>query len=340
MLRSFLPMLVAVAVACGGKSKPTTPPPPLPEPKTEEPKTAKTEEPKEPEAPPVPQGPVEVTLAAPKLEVKVINGGKGKKAPLKLTPKAGTTAMGELMLDFAGGQDGPPETGGKKDEVAPTVVLVGNVETKDVAADGLATWQMTVSGVDTRDKPGQKVSSADFKNELQTLIGATIGGSVSANGTASDVKLRIEKPDAKSAGALEFVRLSMMPMWPVLPTEPVAPGAKWTVTSTQKLADQLEIKKVVTYELVGKKGTTWTIKGSTKVTGEEQTVQGAKLGSIAGDGTTEVALTEGALVPAHKQSMATNFTITVTPPPEAPAGSQPVVIKFHVEQSNALTPKT
>jgi hypothetical protein len=333
-------MLVAVAVACGGKSKPTTPPPPLPEPKTEEPKTVKTEEPKEPEAPPVPQGPIEITLAAPKFDVKVVHAGKGKKAPLKLTPKAGTTVQSELMLDFAGGQDGPPETGGKKDEVAPTVVLVGDLEAKDVAADGLTTFQMTVSGVDAKDKPGAKVKADEFKNELQTLIGATIGGSVSANGTASDLKLRIEKPDAKSAGALEFVKLSMMPLWPVLPTEPVAPGAKWTVTSTQKLADQLEIKKVVTYELVGKKGTAWTIKGSTKVTGDEQTVQGAKLGAIAGAGTTEITLNDGALVPAHKQNMATNFTITVTPPPEAPAGSQPVVIKFHVEQSNALTPKT
>jgi hypothetical protein len=340
MLRSFLPILVAVAVACGGKSKPTTPPPPLPEPQAEAPKPAEPAAPKAPEAPPVPQGPIEVTLSAPKVDVKVISGGKGKKAPLKLTPKAGTSAVGELSLDFAGGQDGPPETGGKKDEVAPTVVLVGNLETKDVAADGLATFQMTVSGVETRDKPGQKVSSADFKSELQTLIGATIGGSVGANGAASDLKLRIEKPDAKSAGALEFVKLSMMPMWPVLPTEPVAPGAKWTVTSSQKIADQLEIKKVVTYELVGKKGAAWTIKGSTKITGEEQTVQGAKLGAIAGEGVAEVTLTDGALMPANKQNMATNFTITVTPPPEAPAGSQPVVIKFHVEQANTLTPKT
>jgi hypothetical protein len=339
MLRSFLPFLVAVAVACGGTSKSTTPPPPLPEPKTEEPKPV-AEAPKPPEAPPVPEGPVEVTLPAPKVEVKLVNAGKGKKVALKLTPKAGTKQSAELTLDFMGGQDGPPETGGKKDEVAPTVVLVTDVETQEVAADGLAKFQMTVSGVDARDKPGQKVPSAEFKTELGSLIGATIGGSVGSNGSASDLKLRIEKPDAKAAGALEFVKLSLMPMWPVLPTEPIGTGAKWTVTSTQKIADQLEIKKVVSYELVGKKGTAWTIKGTTKVTGDEQDVQGAKLGNIAGDGAAEVTVTDGALLTANKQNMATSFTITVSPPATAPAGSKEIVIKFHVDQSNGMIPKT
>jgi hypothetical protein len=340
MRRSLLPILLSVVVAaCGGKQKSTTPPPPLPEP-TPEAKPAKPDEPAQPPAPPVPQGPVEVMLPAPKVEVKLVSAGKGKKAALKLTPKAGAKEATELSLDFKGGQEGPPETGGKKDEVAPPVVIVADVETKDVAADGLANFQMTVSGVDTKDKAGQKVSSADFKGELGSLIGATIAGSVGANGSAGDLKLRIEKPDAKSAGALEFVKLSLLPMWPVLPAEPIAAGAKWTVTSKQKIADQLEVTKVVTYELVGKKGTAWTIKGTTKVSGEEQNVQGAKLGSITGTGTSEVTLTDGTLVAAVKQNVATEFTITVTPPPEAPAGSKPVVIKFNVEQANGLTPKT
>lgn len=316
--------------------------PPLPEPVAEaEPAkpTPAEEAPKEPAAPPAPKGPIEMKLPSPTVEVKLINAGKGKKAPLKLTPKAGAKQMTELALDFTGGQDGPPEVGGKKDEVAPTVLIAADVETQEVAADGKAKFQMTVSGVDTRDKQGQKVSSADFKTELGSLIGATFGGTVDASGRAADLTLRIEKPDAKSAGALDFLRLSLLPMWPVLPTEAVAPGAKWTVTSTQKLADQLEVKKVVNYELVSKKGTAWTIKGTTTITGDEQNIEGAKLGAITGNGTTEITLNEGTLVPTTKQNVATSFTITVTPPAEAPAGSQPVVIKFYVEQANALTPK-
>jgi len=339
MLRSILPILVAVATACGGSPKSTTPPPTLPpDHKTEEAANPVVEEPKKPEPPPVPQGPIEITLSAPTVEVKLVNGGKGKKTALKLTPKAGVKQSTELTLDFMGGQDGPPETGGKKEEVAPTVVLGADVETQDVAADGLAKFQFTVTSVDVRDKPGQKVGSAEFKSELGSLVGATIGGSVAANGSASDLKLRIEKPDAKSGGALEFVKLSMMPLWPVLPTEPVAPGAKWTVTTKQKIADQLDITKVVSYELVAKKGTAWTIKGSTKITGEEQNVQGAKLGAIGGDGVTEVTINDGALLAAYKQNMATSFTITVTPPAEAPPGSKEIVNKFPFSQAKALSP--
>lgn len=340
MRRSLFALLVAAA-ACGGKSKPADPPMPLPEPKVEEAKPAEPEQPKEPEAPPVPKGPIEVTLPAPTIEVKLVTAGKGKKAPLKLSSKVGSKQTTELSLDFTGGQDGPPETGGKKDEVAPTVVLMADAETQEVAADGATKFQFTVSGVDTKDKTGQKVSSAEFKSELGSLIGATIAGSVAANGAPSDLKLRIEKPDAKAAGALEFVKLSLLPMWPVLPTEAIAPGAKWTVTTKQKIADQLEVKKVISYELVSKKGAAYTIKGSTKITGDEQNVQGAKLGNIGGDGKHEITLNEGALLPTMKQNMATNFTITVEPPPqEGGAKPAPIVIKFHVEQANSVTPKT
>jgi hypothetical protein len=339
MRKTLLALLIAAA-ACGGKSKPTTPPPTLPEDKPPVETKKEPQEPAEPPEPPAPTGPIEVMLPAPDIEVKLVNAGKGKKAKLALAPKAGTKQTTELSLDFTGGQDGPPETGGKRDEVAPTVVLLADAETQSVDDKGATTFQFTVSGVDVKDKTGQKVSSAEFKSELTSLVGATIAGSVDANGKPSALKLRIEKPDAKSAGALEFIKLSMLPIWPVLPTEAVGAGAKWTVTTKQKIADQLEVKKVVTYELGAKKGTAWTIKGTTKVSGEEQNVQGAKLGNIDGNGSHEVTLTEGALLPAIKQSMATNFTITVEPPPQGADKPKPIVIKFHVEQSNALTPKT
>jgi hypothetical protein len=341
MRRSLLALVLAAA-ACGGKAKSTTPPPPLPEPKTAETtEPAKpAEEPKEPPAPPVPQGPIEITLDAPKVDVKLVSAGKGKKAPLKFAPKAGTKTATELALDFTGGQDGPPETGGKRDEVAPTVLLLADAEAKEVGTDGATKFQFTVSGVDVKDKAGQKVASDEFKGELGSLVGATINGSIGANGATSEMKFRIEKPDAKAEGALQFVKLSLMPLWPVLPTEPIAAGAKWTVTSTQKIADQLEVTKTVSYELVGKKGNAWTIKGTTKITGQEQDVQGAKLGNIGGDGTHEITLADGALVPSMKQNMATQFTITVTPPAESPAAKNgPIVIKFHVEQANTVTPK-
>lgn len=342
MRRSFLPILVAVAVsACGGSSKSNTPVAPLPpDPKVAEPTPPKTEDPPQPTEPPAPKGPLELTLPAVQTEVKLVSAGKGKKAPLKLTPKAGSKQPTEIALDFAGSQEAAPEHGGKQNDVAPTVVLLADVETQDVGTDGVSKFQLTVSGVDVRDKPGQKADSAKFKEELTSLVGATISGSVNANGSPGDLMMRVETPNLKTAGSLAFLRMVLMPMWPVLPKEPIAPGAKWTVTSSHKIADKLDVKQVVTYTLVGKKGSAWTIKGTTKVTGDKQTIEGAEFGSISGDGTHEITLTDGALVVAAKQTVATNFTATLTPPADAPAGSKPIDIKFTVSQGNALTPKS
>jgi len=127
----------------------------------------------------------------------------------------------------------------------------------------------------------------------------------------------------------------------VTPTQAVGPGAKWRVTSKQKLGGAVEVTKVVTYELVGKKGNDWTLKGTTKVTGDEQTVQGQKIGAIGGDGAHEVTVTDGNLIPAFKQSFVTNFSITITPQPAEAGGAvgAPVVVKFWINLTNGIAPK-
>src|SRR5262245_40042653 len=110
MRRSLIVFLVAAACG-GGSKKSTTPPPPLPEP-TAQAKPEPKEEPKEAEKPQVPAGPVEITLPAPKVTVKLVSPGKGKKIPLKHTSKAGDKQVIELTMDFAGKQTAPPELGG------------------------------------------------------------------------------------------------------------------------------------------------------------------------------------------------------------------------------------
>ena len=193
---------------------------------------------------------------------------------------------------------------------------------------------MTISGVDARDVPGAKTPGAEFKQELLSLTGATIAGAVNANGSTSDLTLRVEKPDQNTLGAMGLLKLSLMPMWPVLPTEAIAPGAKWTVTQTAKVADRLEVTQTTDYQLVSKKGKAWVIKGTTKVTGTEQDIEGAKFGGIGGTGSTEVTINEGALLHAAKQQVKTDFTATAEPAP-----NQKVSLVFHLEQANGITPK-
>jgi hypothetical protein len=332
-----------VAAGCGGGShKSTTPPPPLPETKAEAtpPPEAKAEE--KPAPPPAPTGPVEVTLAAPKSTVKLVNAGKGKKEVLKLTPKAGDKQPVEIAMDFAGKQIMPQELGGTQESIAPTVVLGGQLETKDVGADGTS-FQVTIDSVDAKEVTGSKTPAAEFKSHLASLNGMTIAGNVATNGSTGDLKLRVEKPDPSAKEALDLIHLSLLPMWPVLPTEPVAPGAKWTVTTMQKLADQVDVTQTTDYQLVSHKGNDWVVKGTTKITGADQELptQGAKMkvGKIVGSGTTDATISAGSLSPASKQTLETSFEATITGQGQD-GKEQTISLKFELKQGNAVTSKT
>lgn len=355
MRRTLLALLTGVAAACGGGShQSTTPPPPLPETKTEPPAPPPKPDADKPaetaKAPEPPAGPVEVTLKAPQSTVKLVSPGKGKRVALKLKPKAGEKSPVEIAMDFSGKTSAPPELGGTQEQVAPTVVLGGQLETQDVAADGATKFKVTVDNIDARDVTGSKTPAAEFKKNLESLAGLTINGAVNGNGSTSDLTLRVEKPDAASAEALGLIHLSLLPMWPVLPSEPVAPGAKWQVTTSEKLADQLDVTQTTDYELVSHKGNTWKLKGTTKITGADQDVtatdpktgkKGPKttIGKIAGTGTTEATLSEGSLSPASTQKLETTFEATVIAPAQD-GKEQTISLKFELKQGNAVTSKT
>jgi len=350
-MRSRLLALVLAAAACGGSPKSTTPLIPLPD---DKPPVAETKpEEKPPEEAPKQQGPVDIPIPTRTLEVKVVNGGKGKKAKLAFTPKAGEKSKIELALDFDGVQDAPEDLGGKVADVSPTALLTADVETTEVTASGQAKFSMTFSAVDVKARDGSKADPVRFKASLESLLGATISGTVDPDGQLKDAKIHIEKPDQRTVGGLQFLALSMMPMWPVLPADAIAPGAKWTVSSPEQVASQVDITKVVTYELVGKKGTVWTLKGSTAITGKDQKIENdvpkpdgttakstTTIGKIGGSGKHEVTLTDGALMPTMKQSNTTNFSASGDVPAEGGKPARTVEIKFTINQSNAITPKT
>src|SRR5579862_2240346 len=104
MRHTLLAMLVATA-ACGGAQKPTTAPPLLTDPNAAaEPETKPEEKPAEPAPPPPAPKPADFALDAPKVTVKLVSAGKGKKAPLRFTPKQGDKQQVELAPDFSGSQ--------------------------------------------------------------------------------------------------------------------------------------------------------------------------------------------------------------------------------------------
>jgi predicted small lipoprotein YifL len=332
MSRLRLALLLALA-ACGSKSK-GPPLAPLP-PDSQNTAAQQPAPPEEPEPPPVPAGPIELTVAAVDTSVKLVNPGKGKRAPLKLTTQVGTKQEVEIALDFALSQsvtiDGQKQS---DSDVVPTVVLAGDAEVTNI--DGASTgYVVTITGTDARDVAGSKVPLDKFKPILASAVGLTLAGTVGANGATGEVKLKLDRPTEASAQVLELIALTMPP-WPLFPTEPVGVGAKWQTTTKTKLAGRLDVTQITDYELVAYKNATWTIKGKTKITGADQMMQGGKISKITGTGAHEVSLVDGKLYPTQKASVDASFTASeAEPAPGAPAAA----IDFQVKIGGAITAK-
>jgi hypothetical protein len=304
--------VIAALLGCGGKAKPTQLPtlPDDPRPAAAEPKeapvAAEPREPAEPAAvpPPVPTGPIEVKIPAQQTTIKLVGKGKGKLAPLRYAGKVGGKQQVELALDFTSTTTMGTE---KMERKAPTIVLVGESETKAVDKDGRADYAITVSSTDVREVAGAEKTPDEVKQLLGSLTGLVIGGNLAANGTAGDVTMRVEKPDVGTERALGMLRLTL-PVLPLLPAEPVGVGAKWQTTTTTRLAEKIIVTQVTDYELIAAKGNTWSIKGQTAVSGADQELHGGKISNIHGTGTSELTLASGALYPTYKTAVETQFT--------------------------------
>ena len=301
--------VIAALLGCGGKARPGQHPtlPDEPQPAAAEPKeipiAAESEDPED-APPPVPTGPIEIKIPAQQTTVKLVGKGKGKLAPLRYAGKVGGKQQVELVLDFTSTTTMGAE---KMERTAPTILLAGEAETKAVDKDGRADYAITVSGTDVREVAGAAKPSDEVKQVLASLVGLVIGGDLAADGTAGDVTMRVEKPDAGTVRALGMLRLTL-PVLPRLPAEPVGVGAKWQTTTTTQLAEKIIVTQVTDYELVATKGNTWSIKGQTTVSGADQELHGGKISSIHGTGTSELTLAAGALYPSYKTSVETQFT--------------------------------
>lgn len=324
-----LPLLFAVAVvaACGAsKPPPTAPLPPDDKPAAKPPVAEASPKPDEVAKsteikPPTPAGPVEIRIPAVQTTVKLVSDGKGKKQPVRYTAKQGAKQSVEVAMDFTGRQD-------TDESVVPTIVLVGEAETRAVDKDGSTEYTLTVTGTDARTVAHAAVPADQLKTVLGALSGLTIAGKRDATGAAGDVTMRLEHPPEHAGDALGLIR-ETFPVLPVLPTQPLGVGARWQATTTTKLADKLDVTQVTDYELVAHDGGTWKIKGTTKVTGKDQDIENAKISSITGTGTSETTIADGALYPTHKASLETQFKAS-----DADKSTQ-----FSIKVGGAVTPK-
>jgi hypothetical protein len=306
-------LLVASLVACGGSKPNQKNLAPLPPDKPVE--QAKQEDPKpEPKPePPKPLPPLEVKVEIPATTVKLVNAGKGKKAPLRYTAKAGAKQGIEMVMSFAQiatvGDESQPT-------IVPTIILTGQAEAKAVDAEGKTEYALAVSAADAREEAGTTaVMPIDqFKAMIGSFASLVITGNVGPDGLSKETVMRIEKPDRFSAGAVDLVRATL-PTFPVFPKEAVGVGAKWQSTQSQVLkaggSDKgIELVYTTDYELVSKAGGTTTIKSKTAVSGKDQEYKGGKISKIGGSGTSEIKLDDGALYPSTNSALETNLVAT------------------------------
>ena len=321
-----LSLIVLAVAACGGSPKPppTTPLPEDTKPATPAPTAAATPTPPAPapaEPPAQPKGPVELKIPPQQTTVKVVSAGTGKKQVMRYTPKAGAKQTIELAMDFTGKQD-------TEEKVVPTLVLIGDAETKAIDGDGNADFTVTITGTDARSVTGSQIPVDQFKTVLGGLSGLTIGGKLGASGTAGEVTIRLDNASRDLGDALQLIRLTL-PTLPVLPKEPIGVGAKWQSTTSAKLVERLDVTQVTDYQVVSHKGTTWTITGKTKVTGKDQSIENSKVSAITGTGTSEATIADGVLYPTYKSSLETQFK----------ASEQDKSITIVLKVGGAVTPK-
>jgi hypothetical protein len=305
---SSLFALCALSAACGGSSKPsnTIPeaqlaPDQTPAPAEPPPAPAPAAEP--PPAPAPPAGPLQISIEASSATVKLLSPGKGARARLRLSPKAASKQQVDLVMEAVITQT----PAGKPAEVVtmPTVVLAGTGEVTAVDKDGVAIYHAVIDAVDARDRPNQTIPASEMKPRLSSLTGMKIDGSVSATGATGATTYVIEQPQESTAGAIDSLKL-MLPTWLPLPAEPVGNGAQWEVTAPV-LFNGIETTQVTTYKLVARTAKSITISGETKVSGQDQAINGVQIKQISGGGKVEATFEVGKLYPKLKRTVSTTI---------------------------------
>jgi hypothetical protein len=244
--------------------------------------------------------PADVSLPLGDTTVKLVDPGKGKKAKLAFAPKTDAKQHVEIAMDFRAKQD-------TEDDISPTMILGGDATVKG-GTNGAYAIVLAVTTADAKDVAGSKLPAAKLQPALVSLVGMTIGGVVGVDGTTKELALHIEKPDQMTGSALQLLGLAW-PEWVALPAEAIGVGAKWEATTKTHLAEKLEVTRVTSYELTAHTGNAWTVKETVKVTGADQELDGTKATNIAGSGSGQLTIADGAIYPSGTTQGETHFTV-------------------------------
>ncbi len=301
----FSMVFLAAAVACGGSKKPVDnpilPPDQTAAAKPDEAAKPDPEPVKAPEKAPEPMKPADVSLPLGDTTVKLVDAGKGKKAKLAFAPKADAKQHVEIAMDFRAKQD-------SEDDISPTMILGGDATVKG-GTNGSYAVQLAVTTADAKDVAGVEAA------RREAPAGAGLARrhddrrrGRAVDGTTKELALHIDKPDQMTGSALQLLGLAW-PEWVALSAEAIGGGAKWVGTPKTHHAEKLEVTRVTSYELTAHTGNAWTVKETVKVTGADQDVDGTKATNIAGSGSGQLTIADGAIYPSGTTQGETHFTV-------------------------------
>jgi len=228
--------------------------------------------------------------------VTLQDAGKGKKAPLRMSPKIGVkesmTMSIEMGLEMTMGELQIPA------QDPPVMTMVMDTEVNEILKDGTFTYTFKFTKAESGASDSLPPAALEEMNKtLGQMVGMEGHGTVTPRGFSRDGAFVLPEGVAPELQeTLDNMSHSMDQMVAPLPEEPVGIGAKWTVVSKPE-ANGMKIDQTAHYTLLSREDDAIELSVRLEQTAAKQTVDLGAQGSFelvrytgAGTGSTKLNL--------------------------------------------------
>ena len=257
----------------------------------------------------------EVRTGASHSAPRLISPGTGTRRRLTFGAKGGLQAV-DLSMSFAQHN----HAAGHPDTVFPVIRIAADIEGA-VGSNGAFELTARRVGIDADDVADEHITADRERAIFRALVnaGLQISGEIAEDGTNTALALsaHIERP--APSGHIYMSGLDVLsfglPIWPVLPVDPVGSGARWEVDSKLIIGNEFTLDASTTYEVTAQDATTSALKATTKITaldasrGQGSLVHG-DISSVSGQVASLITLTDGELCPSIESSLRVEFSQT------------------------------
>ncbi|MCW2812668.1 MAG: hypothetical protein JWN84_123 [Nocardioides sp.] len=212
--------------------------------------------------------------------VEVLDAGSDERRVLSLTPDEATTSATASIAQQVVRDEAPAAA-------LPPITFPFETTT-EVADDGVVTATRTYAEPTVDPAQATAADERDLLPVLRELAGATSTLVVRPDGTTVEA--------SSGSDTLEQIDAQLRDLVPVLPTEAVGPGARWTATSVAEV-DAAVVDQVATYTLTSLEGDAYVVEVSIEQTYRRGEVEGVEVRSGRGTVTARLEGTLGELLP-------------------------------------------